>query len=116
MIDFHRKPVVIVFLFGALFLTCTVISTRDLLKIHLEMSKTDVQSVLEEPVTVRESLTNMYGQIVEVWEYELYKPNHERPTKYWLYFHDDVLVKWCEGGGERQWKAEADKVYQMKFK
>jgi hypothetical protein len=110
-----RKIIGIILLIGAVTITCSTLSTRDLLKIHLEMSKEQVQAVLDKPVTVKESLTNNYGQLVEVWEYQLYKPDENHPTKYWLYFHDDVLVKWCEGGDHRRWLDEADEVMAKRF-
>ncbi len=100
---------------SVLIMSCTSYSTRQLLKVHLEMSKADVMSVLDEPATVRESLTNRYGQVVEVWEYELYKPNHTQPTPYWMYFHDGTLVKWCEGGSWRIWEERAAEIYEMQF-
>lgn len=109
------KIVFLIFIAVIMALGCTSYSTRQLLNIHLEMSKGDVMSVFDEPVTVRESLTNRYGQVVEVWEYELYKPNHTQPTLYWMYFHDGTLVKWCEGGGWKIWEERATEVYEMEF-
>jgi len=77
--------------------------------------------ILGEPDAARGSIRNKYGQVIEVWEYEKQKRDTRRgniytglaPTMYWLYFYDGRLVQWGEAG---DWKAEADRIYEMRFR
>jgi hypothetical protein len=71
---------------------------------------------MDRPTAARGSMTNKYGQVVEIWEYGLYKQVdafHGRYTYYWLYFHDNKLVQWGEAG---DWQKEADRIYEMRFR
>ena len=81
-----------------------------LMKLNLGMTKAEVISSMGEPVAARGSIKNRFEQIVEVWEYTLWKG----PTTadYWLYFVDGYLVRWGEAG---DWGKEADRIYEIKF-
>jgi len=107
-------------------------------EISLGMSKEEVATVLGQPRVARGAITNMFGQVVEVWEYKVVMPRHEtvvtfagksmatlmtygiagaflfRPeTKnYWLYFVESKLVRWGAAG---DWPQEADRIYQINF-
>lgn len=97
------------------FVSCA--TTGKLSKIRLEMTKPEVQSSIGNPAVVRGSMRNKYNEVIEVWEYRLFKTDNDaffdRPTYYWLYFCEDELVQWGEAG---DWEKEADRVYDMRFK
>lgn len=83
----------------------------------LHMTKTEVISTIGEPTADRGSIVNKDGQVIEVWEYALYKTNgdavYRSATLYWLYFYNDRLVQWGEAG---DWQREADRIYEMTFR
>lgn len=106
-------------------------------KISLGMTKEEVVGEMGPPNVVRGAITNKYDQTVEVWQYTLALPSEDsagevvgksaltcitlgvgaatfKPPKrkYWLYFVDDSLVQWGEAG---DWRAEADRIYEMRF-
>jgi len=60
--------------------------SRQLIKLNLGMSKAEVVSEIGKPVAARGSITNKHGQLVEVWEYAMWKG--PAPVDYWLYFVD----------------------------
>lgn len=95
-----------------LFLACA--TTGKLMKLELEMTKKEVVGAMGNPHTVRGSITNKYGQVIEVWEYGLYKPvGYYEPTYYWLFFCEGKLVQWGEAG---DWQKVADQIYEIRFK
>lgn len=53
-------------------------STQELAELSLGMSQGDVRDRIGEPTVVRGGVTNRYGQVVEVWEYELERPKTDR--------------------------------------
>jgi hypothetical protein len=86
----------------------------------------------------RGALTNKYGQKVEVLEYKLAMPTDEtvgsvvgksamtvitlgvgavafrgERRDFWLYFHDGKLVQWGQAG---DWRKEADRIYEYRFR
>ncbi|MCI0690383.1 hypothetical protein L0337_00080 [candidate division KSB1 bacterium] len=87
------------------------------MKLNLEMRKSEVISAIGKPTAVRGALTNKYSQVIEVWEYAMYKTDDDaqsgRPTLYWLYFYDGKLVQWGEAG---DWRSEADRIYEIRFR
>jgi hypothetical protein len=91
-------------------------TTGKLLRINLQMNKDEVLSTMGKPTAVRGSMTNKYGQVIEVWEYALYKKWIGRAggrTYYRLYFYEGKLVQWGEAG---DWQREADIIYETKFR
>ena len=106
-------------------------------KISLGMSKKEVLSALGKPTVAKGAIRNKYAQIVEVWEYTLALLADESKgalvgkktltvitagakalkvkwvrKDYWLYFYDDILVRWGEVG---DWGQEIDRIYEYKF-
>ena len=115
---------------------CTT-STQKLAKLSMGMSKQGVLSSIGRPAAVRGAITNKYGQIVEVWEYDLAKPKSSKEISsdlmltlltaglaspvlfsggeinhYWLYIVDERLVGWGQAG---DWRREADRIYEIRF-
>jgi hypothetical protein len=83
------------------------------------MSKEQVIDQIGEPNAVRGAIRNRFGQVVEVWEYQLYQyagairglsPYYKT---YWLYFVDGVLGQWGEAG---DWAREADRIYDVRIR
>ena len=103
-----------------LILFCSCGPTQQVLSdISINMTKQEVKQQIGKPNTVRGSITNKYGQVVEVWEYRLYQysgaveglsPYYDL---YWLYFVDSKLVQWGQAG---DWQREADKIYEIRFR
>jgi len=117
---------------------CITTSTRKLKEISLDLTKDEVVRRLGEPTVVRGAIRNKYNQSVEVWEYRLsksqagkfwgnlgvsvltfgifapaaYEYSQRDITNYWLYFYDGKLVQWGQAG---DWKAEADRIYEINF-
>jgi len=81
-----------------------------LMKLNLGMTKTEVISTMGQPVAARGSIKNKFDQVVEVWEYTLWKG--PITADYWLYFVDGYLVRWGEAG---DWQAESDRIYEIRF-
>ena len=102
-----------------LFLFVGCATTGGLLKLQLGMTKAQVIDILGEPDAARGSMRNKYDQVVEVWEYIKQKQNPTGglpivvPAIYWMYFYDGKLVQWGEAG---DWRREADKIYEMRFR
>lgn len=95
----------------------TIKQKRDagkLVNLELGMGKLRVRhEVLGEPSAVRGSIINKHGQRIEVWEYDLYKEGSNYCSSYWLYFCDGWLVQWGRAG---DWRTEADRIYEMRFR
>lgn len=87
--------------------------------ISLGMSEGEVIQKMEEPTSVRGSIKNKYGQTIKVWEYRLYRYSgaieglSRDYDLYWLYFVDGKLVQWGKAG---DWRREADRIYEMRFR
>jgi len=100
-----------------IFLVVGCATTGKLMKLNLQMTKPEIISAIGNPTAARGSMTNKYGQVIEIWEYALYKTDDDaffgRPTFYWLYFYDGKLVQWGEAG---DWQREADRIYEMRFR
>lgn len=92
-------------------------STGKLLKLQLDLTKEQVIKALGKPDAARGSMRNKYDQVIEVWEYLLSKTDDDaflgRYTPYWLYFYNGKLVQWGESG---DWRSEADRIYEMRFR
>jgi len=95
-------------------------SSSELIKLRLDMTKGQVFAALGEPSAARGSIRNKYDQVIEVWEYQLRKPEedndmymHNTKYPYWLYFCNGKLVQWGAAG---DWRREADKIYEMRFR
>ncbi|MDR7468345.1 MAG: hypothetical protein QN176_13795 [Armatimonadota bacterium] len=92
------------------------VTTGKLLNLQLQQTKQQVMTVMGKPIAARGAMISKYGQVIEVWEYALYKTpddiSKRRPTFYWLYFYNGKLVQWGEAG---DWKREADRIYELRF-
>ena len=80
------------------------------------MTKEEVLKTVGDPELARGSIRNKYDQVIEVWEYyrlpDIWSSNTSKKTL-WVYFCDGHLSQWGEAG---DWKAEADKIYEIRFK
>jgi hypothetical protein len=98
------------------FLGVACATTGKLMNLQLQQTKQEVQTAMGKPTAARGSMTNKYGQVIEVWEYALYKTGDDafygNRTFYWLYFYNGKLVQWGEAG---DWKREADRIYEIRF-
>ena len=95
-----------------LFLACA--TTGKLMKLELEMTKKEVAEAMGNPTAVRGSITNKYGQVIEVWEYDLTKTGFRSDEiSYLLFFCEGKLVQWGEAG---DWQKVADRIYEIRFK
>ena len=101
----------------AITILCGCATTGKLMKLQLELTKNEVIERIGPPTAARGSITNKYGQVIEVWEYGLYKTVEDAlnndETYYWLFFYDSKLVQWGEAG---DWEREADRIYEMRFR
>ena len=92
-------------------------TTGKLMKLQLGMTKEEVVRVMGEPDAARGSMRNKYDQVIEVWEYLLFKTDEDamygRKTPYWLYFYNGRLVQWGEAG---DWQREADRIHEIRFR
>jgi hypothetical protein len=96
------------------FVACA--TTGNLRKLELGMTKDEVVDKLGEPAAARGSMRNKYDQVIEVWEYQLVKPDdaaYHITTEYWMYFYSGKLVQWGEAG---DWKREADRIYEIRYR
>ena len=103
-----------------------------LTKLDLLMSKNDVRIRIGEPDEIRGSITNVDGDIVTVWQYDLYPksvalinfafgiplftltwllPPLKAPDTYWMYFVGDKLAQWGRAG---DWRP--DVIMQIRLK
>ena len=92
-------------------------------QLQLLMTQEQVRTSIGEPDEVRGSLKNVDGDIVTVWQYDLYRKNsawenlalgiapfftitwwtptlgrYNRPNSYWFYFVGDKLAQWGRAG------------------
>jgi outer membrane protein assembly factor BamE (lipoprotein component of BamABCDE complex) len=85
-------------------------TTRKLNDLRKGMTATEVISVMGEPGIAREPMTNQYGQVIELWHYEMYNNHVDAYQAYFLYFYEGELVRWGKATN-----LPRDKVYKMKF-
>jgi outer membrane protein assembly factor BamE (lipoprotein component of BamABCDE complex) len=87
-------------------------------QISLGMSKDMVVQKIGDPNIVRGSITNKFGQTIEVWEYRVGGSNYPLThylfeQDYFLYFHDNKLVQWGTSG---DWKQEATHIQEIRYR
>jgi hypothetical protein len=131
------RSTVLILLFSVFMAGCATDSSQ-MSEISLGMTKQEVRDRLGSPTVARGALTNKYGQTVEVLEYTLAMPSDEtvgtvvgksaltvltlgmgaamfqgQRRDFWLYFHDGKLVQWGQAG---DWRKEADRIYEYRFR
>jgi len=86
---------VLVVLVSFLLLGCAG-TTRKLMNLQLGMTKPEVTEAMGEPAVIRSAFTvNDDEQVIEIWEYDLYKAGLiEIPDTYWLCFSNGLLIQW----------------------
>jgi hypothetical protein len=100
--------IAIIFVIG-----CAPPSPNRLRSLRASMNMRDVKRFVGEPSSRRGELMNKYGQVIDVFEFELSenttigKTNH-----YWLFFINGKLVKWEEA---IDWEESYKKIYETKF-
>ena len=65
--------------------------------LSIGMNKQQVIDAISDPDLVRSSVLDKEGNAIEVWEYIVLRGSGWDPSlieKYWLYFHNDKLVRW----------------------
>lgn len=104
---------------------------------HLGMTGQEVTNNVGKPNLVRGTLTNRFGQQIEVWEYEVAFPDEpgvrdfkvffsavtfglgspvwlvQNTKTYWFYFVDSRLARWAEAG---DWDHEVERLYELPWK
>jgi len=85
-------------------------TTRKLNDLSTGMTTTEVVSLMGKPGIAREPMTNQYGQVIELWHYEMYNNHVDAYQAYFLYFYEDRLARWGEATD-----LPREKVYKMKF-
>jgi hypothetical protein len=121
-----------------IFMVGCATDSSNLSEVSLGMTKQEVRERLGSPTVARGALMNKYGQTVEVLEYKLAMPTDEtvgsvvgksaltvltlgvgaamfqgQRRDFWLYFHDGKLVQWGQAG---DWRKEADRIYEYRFR
>lgn len=82
--------------------------------ISIGMNKQEVVAQIGEPDIARGSITNKFGQVIEVWEYDvenLYSIPYRQP--YWLYFYNGKLARWGKSG---DWEKESHTIQEIRFR
>lgn len=77
--------------------------------------KAKVEKILGAPVNVIGSKRFEYG-VVEVWSYEQWRATvgvDSIESVYWVYFLNGKLEQWGRPG---DWAAEADKIYEIRYR
>jgi hypothetical protein len=80
------------------------------------MAKEDVMKKMSSRGVARGSITNKYGQIIEVREYEIsvWRPWVGTDIDfYWLYFFEGKLAQWGKAG---DWDEAQKIIYEINFK
>jgi outer membrane protein assembly factor BamE (lipoprotein component of BamABCDE complex) len=85
-------------------------TTRKLKNLSVGMTAAEVVSIIGEPEIAREPMTNKYGQVIELWHYELYNNRADAYQPYFLYFYEGRLAKWGKATN-----LPRKKIYNMKF-
>lgn len=113
-----KLPTIAFALFVAICSACAPRATS-LTRLSLSMEKRDVIAQMGQPSAVRGAIRNRFDQTIEVWEYRLYRYKgaieglSQDFDLYWMYFVDDKLVQWGQAG---DWKREADRIYEIRFR
>lgn len=114
------------------------IRSGKLMNISLGMDKQQILKQLGRPTIVRGSIKTKFEQVIEVWEYVVDVEwtggqiagataftiltfglgagvfwDETEAYYYWLYFHDNKLVKWGRAG---DWAKEADHISEIRFR
>jgi hypothetical protein len=104
--------------------------------LQLNQTQQQIRQAIGEPDEVRGSVRNVDGDIVTVWEYDLYNSSsawknlafgffpfltitwwspsigaYNRPDAYWVYFVNDSVVQWGRAG---DWRP--DVIMQIRLK
>ncbi len=118
IMNFSLYLLLILSLIGCGVITPAQRNKTKLSNIHLKMSKEEVAFILGECNEVRGSIVNKKGQVVEVWEYSLYRKTASLEnvllgpilltfswwiplnsySNYWFYFVDEQLIQWGRAG------------------
>ncbi len=97
-----------------LFLFVGCATTAQFINLDLGMSKKDVINTLGEPELARGAITNKYGQLIEVWEYNRLVSNWSwEKRRMWVHFSNGKLAQWGQAG---DWKKEADRIIEIRYK
>ncbi len=100
--------VIIIFVIG-----CAPPSPNRLSSLRASIGLDEVKRYIGEPSARRGELMNKYGQVIDVFEFELAEDTTTGKTNhYWLYFMDGKLVKWEEA---IDWDESYRKIYETKF-
>ena len=89
-------------------LACT--TTRKLTDLAPGMTTAEVIELLGEPEIAREPLTNKYGQLIELWHYEIYNSHVDAHEPYFLYFYEGKLGQWGKAT-----HLPREKAYEINF-
>lgn len=113
----------LLFLFGCGIATPLSYNKDKLVYLDIRMEKQKVIDLIGTPDEVRGSVKNVDGDIVTVWQYDLYNKssawynlglgvfpfftitwwvptlgNYNRPDSYWIYFVNENLAQWGRAG------------------
>lgn len=93
---------------------------KGLMTISVGMDKGQVLDRIGSPDILRGSMTSDSGQVVEVWEYIVERTQFSSALDpyyvgevYWLYFHENKLVKWGKAG---DWEAAAHNIQEIRYR
>lgn len=109
--------------FALAFLLLGCVSKPMIGKFEFRMTKDEVTKILGKPMVPRGVTFNKFDQVVEVFEYDEYKPGDDKsktvtdtafskPTFFYLFFYKDQLVLWGESD---DWRDSAKLLYETKF-
>ncbi len=87
-----------------------------LMTISVGMTKEDIIYQIGTPDICRGSFINNYDQVIELWEYMVLRHEFGAPAYkevYWLFFHDNKLVKWCKAG---DWETTQHEIKEIRFR
>jgi len=107
----------LIFIFATMVLSLTLSSCSQYTMgqkfddISISMSKDEVLESLGAKGMARGSIINKHGQVIEVREYEVWRPCVGIET-YWLFFCDGQLVKWGKAG---DWAEAQRNIYDINF-
>lgn len=85
------------------------------MQLSLGMKKQEVIQQIGAPDIARGSITNKFGQVIELWEYkvnDILSPVIFAES-YWLYFHNNKLARWSKAG---DWEKESDHIQEIRFR
>ena len=94
-------------------ISCAPPYPNRLMSLRTSMRYKDVKRFIGEPSARRGDFMNKYGQVIDVFEYELSDlENTGKKKNYWLYFVNGKLVKWEEA---IDWEESYEEIYETKF-